>query len=116
MPDFINLFIRRYSFIKRYSPEGEFLGEWGGPGSALGRFKEIEDVAVGPEGRIYVADSRKFRVQVFTPEGKLVASFRWRGKVDRWTDVTLAVAPNGDVYVGDGGYNRIIHFKRVGAK
>jgi DNA-binding beta-propeller fold protein YncE len=102
--------------IRRYSPEGELLGKWGGLGSGPSRFTGVWDVAVGPEGRIYVADSDKFRVQVFTPEGKLAAYFSWRTEVVHSTYVTLAVAPNGDVYVGDGGYNRIIYFKRVGAK
>jgi sugar lactone lactonase YvrE len=65
-----------------YSPEGAVLRTWGSPAPAPlegqtvdqvpvepGQFFDINDVAVGADGLVYVLDLSN-RVQVFTPEGE----------------------------------------------
>lgn len=55
--------------IIKFSPNGEFLSEWGTdistPGSGEGEFDHPYDVAIDVDGNIYVADSGNCRVQIF---------------------------------------------------
>ena len=55
---------------------GRFQGEEGTP-SELG---EPRSVAVDPQGRIYVVDSKPAMIKVFTPDGKLVRSIGHEGE------------------------------------
>ena len=45
--------------------EGNYLDEFGRPGDGRGEFNVVHSVAVGPNGRIFVADRNNRRVQVF---------------------------------------------------
>ena len=54
---------------------------WGERGNLPGQFKQPGDVAVGPHGNVYVADTWNQRVQVFTPDGKYVRE--WGGALLR---------------------------------
>lgn len=47
---------------------------WGGPGSAPGRFRDPNGIAVD-DGRVYVADSRNHRIQVFSRAGEFLAQW-----------------------------------------
>jgi DNA-binding beta-propeller fold protein YncE len=47
----------------------------GGPGSEPGRFQEPHGIAVGPDGTLYVTDGRNHRVQVFSPDGRLLRTW-----------------------------------------
>src|SRR5262249_51845463 len=44
---------------------GTRLRSWGGAGHGDGQFDGSHDLAVGPDGRIFIADSGNHRVQVF---------------------------------------------------
>jgi DNA-binding beta-propeller fold protein YncE len=65
------------------SPTGKVLRRWGKRGSGHGEFKFTSDdptnpadihaqIAIGPDGKVYVSDSGNARVQVFTPHGRFV--------------------------------------------
>ena len=47
--------------VRKFTPEGELLAEWGGPGSELGQLRAPTGIVVGPDGRIYVAESSGHR-------------------------------------------------------
>ncbi|MBA3530748.1 MAG: TIGR03663 family protein, partial [Ardenticatenales bacterium] len=51
--------------IQAFGPEGEFLGQFGGPGAALGQLAEPVGIAVAPDGTIWVADTWNRRIQSF---------------------------------------------------
>ena len=63
--------------VHRFSPEGDCLGTWGAPGSGPGEFMTPHAVAIGAEGRVYVADRDNDRVQIFELDGTYV---------EEWTD------------------------------
>ena len=56
-----------------------FLGKEGQRGSDAAHFDHPADVAVDQAGRIYVADQANNRVQIFSPEGKLLKSLPVEG-------------------------------------
>lgn len=65
--------------IIKYDAEGEYLMEWGEAGSGPGQFDLVHGLAVDREHRVYVADRRNNRVQVFTEDGAFI---------EEWPDIT----------------------------
>src|SRR5262249_6384410 len=51
--------------VSVYSPEGKSLREWGRSGVGDGELSCPGGIAVGKDGRVYVADQTNRRVQVF---------------------------------------------------
>lgn len=49
------------------SPTGEILAFIGKGGEARGQFKGARGIALGPDGKVYVADTDNHRIQVFDP-------------------------------------------------
>ena len=89
------------SRIVNFSPEGEFLFEWGEFGDAPGQFHTPHDLAVDAQGRLYVADRENDRIQVFEPDGKFLSVFNSGGS---WRPYGLAVSDTlGRLFVVDGG-------------
>lgn len=62
----------RNTRIARFSADGRFLGQWGTPGNGPGQFNTPHGIAIDSAGKVYVADRQNDRVQVFSPEGKLL--------------------------------------------
>jgi tripartite motif-containing protein 71 len=52
--------------VRVFSPKGDKLGQWGGFGHRPGQFSEPSDIAVGREGRAFVADTNNRRIQGFS--------------------------------------------------
>ncbi len=52
--------------IQKITTGGEFLGSFGEAGSDAGKFHYLWGAAVGPDGKLYVADCGNDRVQVFS--------------------------------------------------
>jgi len=51
-----------------YGKGGELIGGWGREGGGKGEFRRPMGIGGGPDGRVYVADSRNNRVQRFAVE------------------------------------------------
>ena len=91
---------------------GGIVRTWGRQGAGPGEFDVSRfdnnpgngDVAVAPDGRVYVADGSNHRVQVFSPEGQFEAQFGSFGtKPGQFGAIEeIVVAPDGSVYVRDG--------------
>ncbi|MBZ0266962.1 NHL repeat-containing protein, partial [bacterium] len=52
-----------------FAPTGELVNRLGSLGEASSRFRDPDGVAVGPKGRVYVADTGNRRIQVFDAIG-----------------------------------------------
>jgi len=77
---------------------------------------EPAGVAVGPKGRVYVSDSGRDRVQVFSPEGELLATMgkKGTGPGELSNPRGVAVDDGGFVYVADSGNKRVVVYDPSG--
>lgn len=74
------------------------------------------DVAVAPDGRIYVVDGNNDRIAVYNPEGKYLSTIGRKGTADGElaAPIGIDVDHKGDVYVADSGNYRLQVFNSVG--
>lgn len=93
----------RNTRIVKYSPEGEYLAHWGGPGSGDGQFNLVHGIVLDPDGRVYVADRGNTRIQVFDSDGKHIAT--WTGLGTPW-NIAYDRAGNA-LWMCDGDLGRI---------
>jgi len=124
--------------VHKFSPKGEklmSLGIAGKPGNADGQFNQPNDVIVGPDGSIFVADGHDAqgmttnaaleeglkrgatsRISKFSPDGKFIKSW---GKIgikhgEFRTPHSLAFDSKGRLWVADRGNHRIEIFDQDG--
>ena len=94
------------SQVYRFSVKGELLGSIGeGGGNAPGHFDGPRSVAIDSDGNIAVGDLRTGppRIQVFSPDGKLVRAFAQKGVGPGLVMQTRGMAfdPSGRLLVAD---------------
>lgn len=101
--------------IRKFTPDGHFITEWGGAGSGDGQFQDPRSVAVGGT-HLYVADLGNNRIQQFTVAGTFVAKWNREGSGDgEFRDpIGVAVDGNGNVYVCDSFNYRVQKFTSQG--
>ena len=88
---------------------------WGSDGTTPGQFQSPRALAVGPDGSVFVADSRNHRIQKFDAEGNLVWSTGTFGTVDTNTALPgqfnepwgVGVGLDGSIYVADTWNHRV---------
>jgi sugar lactone lactonase YvrE len=96
--------------IQCFDPQGTHLRDWHTPVWEAGK---PTGLGIGPDGRVYVADTHYSRVLIYEPDGRMVAEFGTRGEGPGQfvlpTDV--AVDAEGFIYVGEySGNDRISKF------
>ena len=102
--------------VLRFTPEGEFLQQWGGAGSLDGQLREPVGLAVDGAGNVLVADTWNQRIQKFTNVGSFLMQWPvlgWEGE-----GVTnkpyLAADSKGNVYATAPDYHRVVKFDSSG--
>jgi len=110
------VFQRTMSLIQHYGADGVLKEEFGGEGTAPGKFLRPRGAALGPDGNLYVADSENQNITVLRPDGVLVRVFGKPGKGagDMYYPRALAVSDEGIVYVGDAGNQRVQLYQPTG--
>ena len=100
--------------VLRLSAKGRYLGYFGGIGAK--HLYLPSDIAVGPDGRLYVTEVVGRQVQVFGPKGKFIESWgrKGLGPGEFITAEGVATDDQGRVYVGDGLASRIQVFDADG--
>jgi sugar lactone lactonase YvrE len=87
----------------------------------VGKFSYPQDVAVGPDGNLYVADTNNYQIQVLDADGLFLRS--WNGNSaevpnnSSFNPRAVAVSSDGKVYVADTNYyniSRILVFDAQG--
>jgi predicted membrane-bound mannosyltransferase/DNA-binding beta-propeller fold protein YncE len=108
--------------IQQLNPEGNLISAWGyeqyapDGGGMPGVFYGPRGIAIGPDGRVYVADTGNKRIQVFEPDGQF--AFEWggagilKGQLDEPVGITFG--PGGMVYVADTWNRRVQVFDADG--
>lgn len=95
---------------------GAHLFDFGKRGTQPGEFNLPRDIAVAPDGSLYVVDGGNFRVQKFRDDGTLINVFggigRQGGQFSRPKEV--AVDQAGNVYVADAAFGNFQIFNPDG--
>ena len=97
--------------------ELEAVQVWGNNGNGDGQFLAPRNLAIAPDGTIYVADSGNHRIQAFDPDGNFLLKWGSEGAgPDQFSEPWgIAVGPDGAVYVADTWNHRIQAFSPTGA-
>ncbi len=102
--------------IQKFSPEGLFLGQWGGFGTGQGLFDEPVGIALDAQGNIYVADTWNRRIQKFDGDFNFIREWRIHGWESRSlvNKPYLAVSPEGILFATDPEFHRVLAFDLEG--
>jgi len=122
--------------IQKFTAGGEFVAAWGRPSTIETEagvprgFNEPWDVAVAPDGTIYVADTWNHRIQKLDAEGRLITAWGLFGQYDPDDPIGqgafygprgVAIRPSSQegagewrVYVTDTGNKRVQVFEPDG--
>lgn len=99
--------------VRHFDRTGEKVNQWGGRDrggvEGFGSCCNPMNVAFGPDGSVYTAESGSGRIKQFTPEGKLVSLIGSVELVPGCKKVSIAVTKDGSrVYMLDITRNHII--------
>ena len=107
--------------IYKYNSSNVATGVIGSVGSGDGQFDGVRAMAVDQSGNLFIFDAGNTRVQKFDSNGNFITKWGSQGSGDGQFGTGfgywgIAIAPNGNVFVTDGGANqRIQVFSNDGA-
>ncbi len=92
------------SRVHKYTPDGQHIMSWGGPGTDPGQFNIVHNIATDRDGYVYVCDRENHRIQVFDRDGHLE---------DVWCNVhrpcAIYIDDDQRVYVGELGWGMSVN-------
>ncbi len=104
-----------------YDSNGNFISQFGGEGTAAGKFDEPVGLAMDAQGNLYVADTWNQRIQVFVPNAdKSIYSPSTQWNINGWTSQSLdnkpylAVDKQGHIFATDPDSFRVLEFTTSG--
>jgi hypothetical protein len=97
------------SRVVKYTPDGKYIKEWGGNGSAPGEFGGTHGIAIDTRRRVYVGDRRNHRIQVFDEDGKLLKIWPNIRQVDH-----MIATSDGYIAGVDGATNKVLRWDLEG--
>lgn len=98
--------------IQVFDSNGKPLRQWGNEGKEPGQFKDPSGLFVTQDGRVLVSDTWNHRLQVFDLNGTFIEEIRPPGNL--YAPADLCVAANGDILVADAGNRRIARLSPQG--
>ena len=95
---------------------GNHVQDIGTRGSAPGELNLPRDLAIGPDGKLYVVDGGNFRIQVFSADGKYLNAFGAIGKQfgQFARPKEIATDRQGNIYVVDSAFGNFQIFSPAG--
>lgn len=95
---------------------GKLLFKFGKPGGKEGELHHPTNLAVGPDGDIYVVETSNFRVQRFKPDGRHVRFYGDLGNAPGQfaRPKGIAIDRAGRLYVGDAAFENVQIFDAQG--
>jgi len=65
------------SVVRKFDKNGQFLWELNKKGQGPGEFMRIIDLAIGREGKVYIADQNNRKIMIFSSKGHFVDEFKF---------------------------------------
>lgn len=100
-----NILVAGHYFIQKFSSSGKFLAQAGGTDPNHFQLDSPRGIAIGKDGRIYIAEQQKHRVTILNSDLTFHKRFtdadRMLGSGHLNMPQGVAVNSNGDVYVAD---------------
>ena len=126
---------RELNTFQKFSPDAKFISQFGEEGSDLGQYSSPYSMAIDANDIIYVLDRGNDRIVKVDTEGKVLGALysydgQWITSNDQIKDATkkikdakgestqfasaeaMAIDKDGNYYVTDTGYDRIIKFDK----
>jgi predicted membrane-bound mannosyltransferase/sugar lactone lactonase YvrE len=99
--------------VEKFGPDFAFIKEWG-----AGELFGPRDIAIDAQGNVYVVDTGNKRIREYTADGVLIKDIGKKGSAagqfvagsgpgEFNEPSSIAIAPNGDIYVADFWNKRI---------
>ena len=108
--------IEHHQVVTLDKRSGKRLGAFGKPGSAPGTLYHPTNIAIGPEGDLFVADTGNFRVSRFKPDGTFVRTYGEAGQSPGTfaRPKGIAIDRAGNLFVGDAAFQNVQIFDKDG--
>jgi hypothetical protein len=81
------------SRVAKFDKNGDWVKQWGTPGSGRGEFNTPHSIASDDQGNIYVADRGNRRIQVFDSDGKFLREISIDVPVPQVVHMWMGTAP-----------------------
>ncbi len=83
------------SRVAKFDKNGDWVKQWGAPGSGPGEFNTPHSIASDKDGNIYVADRGNMRIQVFDHDGNFLREIRIDAPVPENAQPWMGARPSG---------------------